>query len=507
MVTPVKFGIFRKFLLVTIASVFTLAVFMLALTISTQNYLMQQQLDERVGFIKLNLEDKALVLGQSMSHQLEQSLSTYSFFDIYTVLNEELRLNPDLNYAHLIDKNGKVYFNNLPRSVTINTEIEIPEEMDVSEVAILNSRYLEYTFPLKISIDYWGVLKLGFSLLPVDNAISTLRYEYAIQNRRIIFSTLFVSFIIVIISILITGYLSRRITSPIIELSEHVQEFSEDMTSFKSTIGAAEQNDEVGVLSKSFVEMADRIIESRKKLEEYSKTLEDQVIDRTKELKEINEELNNFAYVVSHDLKSPLNSIKTLAEWLYKDHSNDFSDDAQEQLSLLLGSVEQMKLLIDGILNYSRMGYKGEAKESISLTELLDNVTALLSPPPHISLLYSRDLPVLKIEKVRIQQVFLNIISNAIQYNDKVKGEIKISCKQDGDFWHVSISDNGPGISKENQCKIFQIFKSFSTNSISGNTGIGLSVVKKIIRMNGGKIWVDSELGKGTTFNFTLPVT
>ena len=130
----------------------------------------------------------------------------------------------------------------------------------------------------------------------------------------------------------------------------------------------------------------------------------------------------------------------------------------------------------------------------------------MLAPPPHIHIAVESDLPTLRCEPTRTAQVFQNLLSNAVKYMDKPQGEIRVACKADGDFWQFSIADNGPGIEPAYFEKIFQLFQTLAARDDVEGTGVGLSIIKKIVEMNGGRIWLESEVGTGTTFFFTLPV-
>ncbi|MFQ5602953.1 MAG: ATP-binding protein [bacterium] len=235
-------------------------------------------------------------------------------------------------------------------------------------------------------------------------------------------------------------------------------------------------------------------------LQEKEQLLEQQA----RELKKINQELNDFAYVVSHDLKAPLRAINCLATWLYTDHVDSFNEQAKEQLNLLLGRVKRMHDLIDGILVYSRIGRIKDQKVQVDLNELVQEVIDLLAPPENVTIEILNKLPTVQFERIRIEQVFQNIISNSIKYIDKPRGVIKIASVECPDHWEISIEDNGPGIDEQHFQKVFQIFQTLTPQSDYENTGIGLSLVKKIIENSGGEIWIESNIGKRTKFIFTV---
>ncbi|WP_346750207.1 PAS domain-containing protein [Splendidivirga corallicola] len=223
-------------------------------------------------------------------------------------------------------------------------------------------------------------------------------------------------------------------------------------------------------------------------------------------IKKTNEELKDFAHIVSHDLKAPLRAINSLAQWIVQDYKDRLDENGQKQFELLIGRVKKMEQLIDGILQYSRAGQSNEERESVNLDELLLDVIDLISPPEHIKVEIKGSLPRISAERTRLQQVFQNLISNAIKYNDKEEGRVWISCENVNNFWQFGISDNGPGIEESHFDKIFQIFQTLQSQSTYESTGIGLTIVKKTVELYGGKIWLESEIGKGTTFYFTIPI-
>jgi two-component system sensor kinase FixL len=224
-----------------------------------------------------------------------------------------------------------------------------------------------------------------------------------------------------------------------------------------------------------------------------------------KEVESVNKELKDFAYVVSHDLKAPLRGIKTLADWMVTDYADKLDEDGREQVNLISSRVSRMHNLIDGVLQYSRIGRVKEKHIKINLNELVPEVIDTIVPPENIEITVEDKLPVVELEETRIIQVFQNLLSNAVKYMDKPQGRITIGCVRENGFWKFSVNDNGPGIEEAHYEKIFQIFQTLSPRDEVESTGVGLSVVKKIVEMYGGKIWVESKPGEGSTFFFTLP--
>ena len=235
------------------------------------------------------------------------------------------------------------------------------------------------------------------------------------------------------------------------------------------------------------------------------KQAEEQQARLLQELESANEELKNFGYVVSHDLKAPLRAIGSLADWISTDYADKFDDEGKEHMRLLTSRVRRMDGLIDGILQYSRVGRVKETIIAVDLNRLVREVIDLLAPPKNIAVSIVNSLPTVMTEPTRIQQVFQNLLSNAIKYTDKTEGEIRIACVAVGRQWKFSITDNGPGIDQQHFEKIFQLFQTLAPRDRVESTGVGLALVKKIVEMYGGYIWLESTVGRGSTFFFTLP--
>ena len=241
--------------------------------------------------------------------------------------------------------------------------------------------------------------------------------------------------------------------------------------------------------------------QAEQELEKLNKDLESAVW----ELRRANKELKEFAYITAHDLKTPLRGIGTLADWISTDYADKFDEEGKKQVRLLVDKAKQMSALIDDILQYSRLGHDSPNKQQVDLNKVLSEVIAGIDPPENIQITVENELPVLMCEKTQIIQVFQNLLSNAVKYMDKPDGQIKVGCLVQNGFWKFSITDNGPGIDRKYFKKIFKIFQTLSIHNRVNSTGIGLSIVKKIVELNAGVVWVESEPGQGSTFFFTLP--
>ena len=215
-----------------------------------------------------------------------------------------------------------------------------------------------------------------------------------------------------------------------------------------------------------------------------------------------NQELDQFVYVSSHDLKAPLRAIANLSEWIEEDLAGQLPEEGQQHMKLLRKRVRRMDALIDGLLEYSRVGRAKVSVETVNVGDLLAEVIDLLAPPPNFVVEVAL-MPTIQTRKLPLSQVFSNLISNAIKHCDRLDARIQITAKAYDQSCEFAVSDNGPGIALEHQEKIFVIFQTLDARDKTENTGIGLSIVKKLVELEGGKIWVESQPGQGAKFIFT----
>ena len=221
-----------------------------------------------------------------------------------------------------------------------------------------------------------------------------------------------------------------------------------------------------------------------------------------KDLESSNEGLQEYAHIVSHDLKSPLRSISALVSWLEEDFGDKLGPAGLSQLNLMQDKIASMDQLITGILRYSSIGSEKARFEICPTLKLVQQLKATIYWPEQIALHFNGIMPSINADKTQLQQLFQNLLSNAIAHMDKPKGQIEIGYNDLGDLHEFSVKDNGIGIPKAYQEKIFEIFETLESGK--GSSGIGLSIVKKIVQLHGGTIWVKSEYGAGATFYFTI---
>ncbi len=222
-------------------------------------------------------------------------------------------------------------------------------------------------------------------------------------------------------------------------------------------------------------------------------------------LRRRNAELDQFAYVTSHDLKAPLRGIANLSRWIEEDLEGSITPEVAGQFDLMRGRVNRMEAMIEAILQYSRVDRTETPLETVDVRKLLTEVIDLLSPPTRIAISMDDEMPTLHTPRLRLFQVFQNLLSNAIKHHNKPSGTIHIGARRNGEWVEFTVSDDGPGIAPKFQERIWVIFQTLEARDKVESTGVGLALVKKIVEGQGGTVSIESEAGQGATFKFTWP--
>ncbi|TAH24309.1 MAG: sensor histidine kinase [Cytophagales bacterium] len=340
-------------------------------------------------------------------------------------------------------------------------------DYDEKKIAI-SCRYIEATG--------WGVItKIDMQeiLAPAD--------ELKWMTLKIGLSVLFGLFIVSII-------LATSIVKPINKISETAKQISEG--EWKKRVIYNSSN-ELGELANSFNRMTNTLFETQSHLS-----------DKIKELDKSNSYLEKFAFVISHDLKSPLNSVLGIVELLNTGHLGSLDEEGQKMLKILKDKIDHMKEMINGILEFAIVSDELPNQESLDLMALIQDMAVNYKNVATINIV--NELPSIKMSKIVAEQLFQNFFTNAIKYNNNNPKTITLSAHKDQEEIVFSITDNGIGIREDYFFKIFDIFQTIAPKD-KDSTGIGLAIVKKIVDNYGGKIWVKSKLGDGSTFFFTLP--
>ncbi len=353
-----------------------------------------------------------------------------------------------------------------------------------------------------ISVDYRGrpVLSVWrylptFRLGMIVKMDTKEVFSSAVRLRTIL---LRISGVLLVVVVLVALLIARTISSPIKELTRVSRTISAgDLSARAGRIGA---KDEIGELARSFNQMTGRLIEAKARVEEQKELLE-----------EANKELDSFVYTVSHDLGAPLRGIDGFANLLEQDYSERLDTQAKDYLHRIRSGASQMKRLIDDLLTLSRISRIKNPYEEVDMKDLIRSVLSRVEfdiKAHRADVKAAGDLPVVRCDRIKMGEVFLNLISNAVKFSSKNKNgspKVEIGYTNRGEAHEFYVKDNGIGIDKKYHKEIFRIFRRLHTQAEYEGTGAGLSIVKKVIDDHGGSIWVDSEPGKGAAFYFTIP--
>ncbi len=293
--------------------------------------------------------------------------------------------------------------------------------------------------------------------------------------------------------------LTRIIVNPIAKLTKGTEIIESGNLDYRVGLNS---KDEIGQLSNAFDKMTSKLKES------YG-ALEKKVAERTQELERSNNELQQFAYIASHDLQEPLRMITSYMQLIEQRYKNKLDKDADEFITFAVDGANRLKAMINGLLDYSRVKTYGKPFAVVNCETVLENALAdiQIAIKENKAVITHDPLPVIAADEDQIAEVFQNLLRNALRYRKKEEPpHIHMSCKQERGEWLFSFRDNGIGIEPQYKDRLFIMFSRLHGRGEYPGTGIGLAVSKRIVERHGGRIWVESEYGKGSTFYFTIPV-
>jgi signal transduction histidine kinase len=243
-------------------------------------------------------------------------------------------------------------------------------------------------------------------------------------------------------------------------------------------------------------------------LQTFNATLEQQVAARTAELERSNRELDQFAYIASHDLKAPLRAIDYLAAWIADDAQGTLPPTSQEHLTKLRARTKRLELLLTDLLTYARVGHSRQAGVRVDTAAVVRQQIEHLALPPGFTIHVPDGLPIFIGERVPLETVFRNLLGNSVKHHHQPEtGMVQITAQDLGAWLAFTVSDNGPGIDPTHHTRIFEMFQTLKPRDDVEGSGLGLAFVKRAVEARGGTIQVESSIGQGTTFRFTWPKT
>jgi len=402
-------------------------------------------------------------------------------------------------------------------------------EDDYSDMA--KSSYASEVLETELQVHYNNIIsELREVITNKRKETQELDKELEASSAKMIFTLSLMGLLIIGVMLFVIIYMTRYMIRPLHKLKNYIMHMSRgeipqvDLEIKKNAVG--QMTDAVKVLADGMNrtakfaaeigkqnfdteyeplsehdEFSNALLQMRESLRRASNENEKYIL----EIEKINKQLDEFVYIVSHDLKAPLRGISTLTNFIEDELASHPNEKIRDLLVLMKSRTNRLQNLITAVLEYSRLSSTKGAKENVNVSELLDTIVDLISPPENFRVMREGDFPVLFTERVKLQQVLQNLISNGIKYNDKPDGLVAISVSENGKFFHFRIKDNGKGISKEYHEKIFGVFQTLESKDRTDSTGIGLTIVKKLIEQQGGDITVDSEPGKGSCFSFSWP--
>jgi signal transduction histidine kinase len=325
-----------------------------------------------------------------------------------------------------------------------------------------------------------------------DQYVAARRTEYLSTINNLLLASISIAAAALAVLLFTTLHTSARLRRPIEALLAGMRIVASGDLEHRVPVSG---KDEVGRLAEAFNDMAQQNLDARRAREAVQA-----------ELERSNAELDSFAYVASHDLKAPLRGIRNLAEWITEDLGDHASDETKENLSLLRGRVDRLDGLLESLLEYSRVGRRSDAVETVDSAQLVTDIAQYLAPREGFAILAADGMPRFDTARVPLEKVLRNLINNALKHHDRDQGTVTVTAMRQDGFVKFRVADDGPGIPREFHEKIFQMFQTLRPRDEVEGSGMGLAIVKKTVESAGGKIRVESDHpSRGTAFVFTWP--
>lgn len=487
--------------------------------------------------IRKEFDEKALTIAKNLAAKSELGVLVENKKILQQLTNELLLAEKDIINAEIYNKEGivlsskKIKGYNLIKPEYINKvsqPIEIPFE-DLMEVSSPVATADEIIISEDTEVENVSKLSTAKELAEKMEVIGEIILEFNTEKtQKVIYqlslAVAAVSFFFIVVGIIISFLFSATITRPIAELVYATEKISEGQLSYEAKIYS---DDEIGILAKSFNKMTKDLKYHTDALESLTSSLEDKVKERTNELELMNEKLqesnikikesdrlkSEFLTRMSHELRTPLNAILGFSGILLSGIEGDLSEPVKDDVKRIENSGKHLLNLINNILDLSKIesGKMELHKEYVDIKDIIQEVistTVSLVKEKGLDIKeeIDQDIPLIFVDKTRISQVIMNLISNAIKFTEA--GYITVQARNREKEILLSISDTGIGIAEENIKKVFEEFSELA--GVSGryisSTGLGMAISKKFIEMHGGNIWVESIVGEGSTFHFTIPL-
>jgi len=565
----IRRGIRWKLLTSMIGLIAVLLAILTSLQVSGQKQTQERALERRIALMKKVLNQRGHTLADNLKRQAENDIASFNFSNISELIHKAVREDEELSYAILMDTSRTAYIHTLDAKQEQET-LDEPEdrfaaqqaEPSINEYSKRTRSFMEFIQPIRIGTEQWGVLRLGFSLDTLNQEIVHSRAENFQQIQSMAFRSIGTAIVFVLLGVLMVAWISTRISTPLWNLTESANELAKGDFSAADNIQIRSQ-DELGVLARAFVEMSRQLRVSYERLEDYSKTLEQKVDERTQELRGKNEQLEvtlhklrdaqkqiivqeklaslgSLTAGIAHEIKNPLNFVNNFAELsvdlteelneILEDHKEQLDEETRDDLEDILANLAQNATkinehgkradsIVKSMLQHSR-GKAGE-RQPTDLNELLEEYVNLAyhgmrAKDASFNVTIERDydeaVGSMDVVPQDIGRALLNIINNACHAADqrgKESGDgfsptIWVSTKVADDQVDIRIRDNGGGIPPDVQESIFEPF--FTTKPTGQGTGLGLSITHDIVvQEHNGDLRFETEEGEYTEFIISLP--
>ncbi len=532
----VKRSIFKKMLIMMVALIISLLMMLTFVQIDLQRNIFENELEKRVVLMKGRLIDQGQLLTENLAAQVENSISSASFSLITNQLSRPVQETNELYYIILMQISGKTYIHTQKaQQAALDIKVLANKEEDqfalsqtsttINEFTHGGHTYIEFIRPIKISSKQWGVLRLGYSLDILNREITSSRKESNHQTREMIKKSLITTSLFVFIGAFIVLLVSEHLSKPLIRLIHLTNALSKGDFSVTEHFTKKHPDGEIGTLTKAFIQMSKNLKVSYEKLEEYNRTLEQKVASRTIELLEARDEAiaankskSDFLSVISHEIRTPMNAIIGMTRLVLK---TELTAKQQDYLIKVQVSSRMLLGIINDILDFSKIeaGKLELEKVVFNLNDILNDLSSLMSEKAiekglQLKIITAEDVPMdLVGDPLRLEQILLNLVSNALKFTSQGSITINISLAEQPKsanntgqiMLEFSVNDTGIGLTNDQISLLFQTFSQAdkSTTRRYGGTGLGLAICKRMVGMMKGDIHVSSEIDKGSSFIFT----
>jgi signal transduction histidine kinase len=507
--------------------------------VSTEKKTLARELNTLTTLMREKLIERGKMLSDSLARQTENGIASFNLSSITEIITKAVNEDKELSYAILMDLSRKAYIH------TAKQELQQEELVDkaayfaasqkkatINEYEDDGNTFLEFVVQIYAGTNPWGVLRLGFSLDKLNQEIVNMKNELLKESRRIVNWAILTSIIFISVGCIIVYIISGRLSKPLISLTESVRKLSSENFSFSEEIVVTSE-DEVGILASAFIEMSERLKWSYKELEDYSRTLEQKVGERTLELRAANTKLQeqdkartDFLSTVSHEIRTPLALVLGFARIINRklekvifplinvddEKTNKAVNQIKKNINTINLEGDRLTGLIDNLLDISKMdaGKVDWQMKNLSVAKVIGRALEITNSFIEMYQLeiveeVESELPEVVGDNDKLTQVVINLISNAVKFTEE--GPIICRARKVNNEVMISVIDKGIGIAEADQEQIFEKFGQLR-NELKDKpkgTGLGLAICKEIIVHHGGRIWVESKLGKGSNFSFAIP--